>query len=90
MDTSKPKTQATPEKNETTVSKIDSATLKANWAQLKSVLKEKYSKLNESDLTQMGSKPEQIVATLQTKSGESRENIEAFLTKSLEKIAKKA
>lgn len=77
-------------KSDTHALPTNAASIKANWNQLKGLLKSNYPKLTDADLNQMESKPDHLSASIQTKVGDTRENIDAFIMSSLENIMRKA
>lgn len=62
--------------------------IEANWLQLKGLIKERYAKLTDDDLLLMEGKKDQLMGHLQEKVGDTRENIEDFLTKALDSLKK--
>lgn len=58
---------------------IDKQSLAGNWNQLRGKLNEKWGKLTDDDLRQFSGNVDQLVGRIQSKTGESREAIEAFL-----------
>ncbi|WP_200978701.1 CsbD family protein [Echinicola sp. 20G] len=53
--------------------------LKGNWNELKGKLKSKYGELTDDDLTYAEGQEDQLIGKIQKKTGESVENIKAFL-----------
>ena len=53
--------------------------LTGNWNNIKGKLKEKYAELTDDDLMYEEGKEDQIIAQVQKKTGEAKENIKAFI-----------
>lgn len=53
--------------------------LTGNWNNIKGKLKEKYAELTDDDLIYEEGKEDQIIAQVQKKTGEAKENIKAFI-----------
>lgn len=53
--------------------------LTGNWNNIKGKLKEKYAQLTDDDLIYEEGKEDQIIAQVQKKTGEAKENIKAFI-----------
>jgi len=49
--------------------------IKGNWNQVKGKLKQKYGELTDSDLTYVEGKEEELLGTLQKKTGKAREEL---------------
>lgn len=58
---------------------VNKQSLAGNWNQLRGKLKEKWGKLTDDDLRQFSGNIDQLVGRIQSKTGDSREAIEAFL-----------
>lgn len=58
---------------------MDKLEIKGKWNQLKGKLKQKYSSLTDDDLMYEEGKEDELVGTIQKKTGESRDAIIKFL-----------
>ena len=57
---------------------INQQTLQGNWNEIKGKLRSKWGSLTDDDLTIFNGNVEQLVGTIQRKTGEARESIEQF------------
>lgn len=57
---------------------INQQTLQGNWNEIKGKLRSKWGSLTDDDLTTFNGNVEQLVGTIQRKTGEAREGIEQF------------
>lgn len=57
---------------------ISQQTLRGNWNEIKGMLRSKWGALTEDDLAAFNGNLEQLVGTIQRKTGEAREGIEQF------------
>ena len=55
------------------------ATLRGNWNQIRSKLREKWNQLNDEDLGSGEDNVDQLVARIHQKTGESRQNVERYI-----------
>jgi uncharacterized protein YjbJ (UPF0337 family) len=65
--------------SEGTFDMIDQQALKGHWDEVKANLRERWDSLTSADLPNFNGDLEQLVARIQTKTGESRDAIENFL-----------
>jgi uncharacterized protein YjbJ (UPF0337 family) len=57
---------------------INQQTLQGNWNEIKGKLRSKWGSLTDDDLTIFDGNVEQLVGTIQRKTGEARESVEQF------------
>jgi len=57
---------------------INQQTLRGNWNEIKGKLRSKWGSLTDDDLTVFNGNVEQLLGTIQRKTGEARESIEQF------------
>jgi len=57
---------------------INEQILQGNWHEIKGMLRRKWGSLTDDDLAIFGGSVEQLLGTIQRKTGEARENIEQF------------
>ena len=53
--------------------------LRGHWNRLKARVRQKWGQLNDSDLAQFHGNVDELIGTIQQKTGESRETVESFL-----------
>jgi uncharacterized protein YjbJ (UPF0337 family) len=58
---------------------INQQVLEGNWNQLKGKIERKWGQLSDSDLSQFRGNVDELIGTIQQKTGEGREAIEGFL-----------
>jgi uncharacterized protein YjbJ (UPF0337 family) len=58
---------------------INQQVLEGNWNQLKGKLERRWGQLTDSDLSQFRGNVDELIGTIQQKTGEGREAIEGFL-----------
>lgn len=69
---------------------VNQQTLQGNWNEIKGRLRERWGQLTEDDLREFNGNVDQLVGTIQRKTGESREQIEAQLETLLERASRGA
>ena len=57
---------------------INQQTLQGNWNEIKGQLRSKWGELTDDDLSAFNGNVEQLVGTIQRKTGEARESVEKF------------
>ena len=58
---------------------INQQVLQGNWNQFKGTIRQKWGKLNDDDLAQFQGNVDELIGTIQRKTGEGREAIESYL-----------
>jgi len=61
--------------------------LSGKWNEIRGQVKQKWGKLTDNDLTFANGNVDQLIGTIQRKTGEAREEIESFLNETMEKGA---
>lgn len=69
---------------------VNQQTLQGNWNEIKGRLRERWGQLTEDDLREFNGNVDQLVGTIQRKTGESREQIEAQLESMMERASRGA
>jgi uncharacterized protein YjbJ (UPF0337 family) len=64
---------------ERTKTMVNQQILEGNWNELKGKIRQKWGELSESDLSQFKGNMDQLVGTIQRKTGEGRDAIENYL-----------
>lgn len=57
---------------------ISQQTLQGNWDEIKGLLRSKWGELTDDDVTEFNGNVEQLLGTIQRKTGEARESVEQF------------
>lgn len=57
---------------------ISQQTLQGNWNEIKGLLRSKWGELTDDDVTEFNGNVEQLLGTIQRKTGEGRESVEQF------------
>jgi uncharacterized protein YjbJ (UPF0337 family) len=57
---------------------ISQQTLQGNWNEIKGLLRSKWGELTDDDVTEFNGNVEQLLGTIQRKTGEARESVEQF------------
>ncbi len=57
---------------------ISQQTLQGNWHEIEGMLRSKWGALTDDDFTAFNGNVEQLIGTIQRKTGESQENVEQF------------
>ncbi len=58
---------------------LNQQTLKGNWNEIKRKIRSRWGQVSDDDLTQVHGEVEQLVGTIQRKTGEGRDAIERYL-----------
>jgi len=53
--------------------------LKGNWNQIKGKLKQQYGDLTDDDLTYTEGKEDELIGKIQTKTGQTKEEVQKFI-----------
>ena len=69
---------------------VNQQTLQGNWNEIKGRLRERWGQLTEDDLREFNGNVDQLVGTIQRKTGERREQIEAQLESMMERALRGA
>lgn len=62
-------------------------TLQGNWNEIKGRLRERWGQLTEDDLREFNGNVDQLIGTIQRKTGESREQVEAQLDSMMQRAS---
>jgi uncharacterized protein YjbJ (UPF0337 family) len=57
---------------------ISQQTLQGNWNEIKGLLRSKWGEITDEDVTNFNGNVEQLMGTIQRKTGEARESVEQF------------
>jgi uncharacterized protein YjbJ (UPF0337 family) len=69
---------------------VNQQTLQGNWNEIKGRLCQRWGQLTEDDLREFNGSVDQLIGTIQRKTGESREQIEAQLESLMERASRGA
>ena len=64
---------------------VNRQVLEGNWNQLKGKVRQKWGQLTDNDLTHFHGNVDELIGTIQKKTGEGREAIETFLEDAIER-----
>ena len=66
---------------------VNQQTLQGNWNEIKGRLRERWGQLTEDDLREFNGNVDQLIGTIQRKTGEGREQVEAQLDSMMQRAS---